>query len=100
LALIPFALVIVCAASADLDGKSSIWTAAPMVALGEWSYCMYLFHFTLIAFVAQHVGVGSGIGFFAQSLALTAVISAFVCHFVEKPLAKRFSRRRSPTSAG
>jgi peptidoglycan/LPS O-acetylase OafA/YrhL len=99
-AITPFVLLIVCSATADLNGKRSMWNTSSVVKLGEWSYCIYLFHLPALVFAGRYIGVDDGffggLVFCVESLALGILISALVSHFVEKPVAKRFSKRRVP----
>lgn len=42
--LVPFALLVVALACSDLNGRKTLLTTKPIVALGNWSYSFYLLH--------------------------------------------------------
>lgn len=93
--LMPFSLLIVSAASADLKdtwGLRATW----MIRLGEWSFGFYLTHQMVLrvaGLVLDRAGGGSQgaqLGGIAACLAVALVISAFLFTFVERPLERRF----------
>jgi len=47
--LVPFMLLIIATAQADLSGKRTAFARRQVVALGDWSYAFYLTHITVIA---------------------------------------------------
>lgn len=58
--LIPFAVLVVALASADLRGSRVFTSSKWMVRLGDWSYCFYLIHLVVIMVtisVASRVGL-------------------------------------------
>lgn len=101
--IIPFALLIWSAASADMTGTASPFRLPWAVSLGVWSYCFYLVHsqtqgvwFAGLRRVGVNVQELSALQF---TLALVpalvgAMIGAWLLHtFVEAPLERRLRRR-------
>lgn len=100
--LVPFALLIVALASADLGGRRTFTQARWMVHLGYWSYCFYLIHLVVIMVAVSandHVGLPMSV---IVALALAgSVVAAWLLHIVvEKPMEARLrprGRRRADT---
>ena len=85
--LIPFAVLIVALAGADLRGVRTFAGARLMVRLGEWSYCFYLIHLVAIM-VTVSISTRLGLPVWATlTVALAgAVLAAWLLHrFVETP---------------
>lgn len=88
-----YAGAVMIAASADLDGRRSLMRHPIMVRGGEWSYCFYLVHATVLygastLFDTVHFGF---IGFCL--LLLTSVAAAAGLYYlVERPCEKRIRR--------
>ncbi|WP_062465385.1 acyltransferase family protein [Demequina soli] len=100
--VVPFAVLVVAAAQADLAGKPGPLTSRPFLVLGAISYCFYLTHHIFIMRMAQDGVRALGIdGVFAACLALVlGLVSAWLLHrFVEEPWEKRLSGRVSVTDA-
>ena len=108
--VIPLALVIPAAASADLRGRASFLRLRPMVWLGEISYAFYLVHYLVI-----HVGhlsfgrakmmgmpvpthlftTGKGIGLILVLFGVSLLVSWLLYSAVERPIMRRWSRPRT-----
>ncbi|MBW9122392.1 acyltransferase [Microbacterium trichothecenolyticum] len=85
--LIPFALLVVALASADIDGRRVFTQWGWMVKLGIWSYCFYLVHLMVLNRI-EGITVGLGLPPTASVLlALPAsVVAAWLLHIlVERP---------------
>jgi len=91
--LIPFGILIVSAAKADLSGRRSVVAGSTMVTLGTWSYAFYLIHDLLIITVRPYLeplvlspltGVAAAAGLFVASIALAAVLFKYVERPAEK----------------
>ncbi|HTU38932.1 MAG TPA: acyltransferase [Acidimicrobiales bacterium] len=106
--VIPFAILIYSAASADLEQGSSLLHRRWLVRLGEWSYCFYLIHDLVLRVVSNYV---KDHHYFIHHLArsfsvsLVAVTGAFVVSVVlagvvytlwERPLEKRIRGKGPP----
>lgn len=89
--LIPFTMLIVSLAAADL-ATSRVFTQWPtVVKLGIWSYCFYLIHNQVLQ-VTVNVGERLGIPLGASTLVALAcsLVAAWMLHtLVERPLEKR-----------
>ncbi|MEV6692325.1 acyltransferase [Micromonospora sp. NPDC051196] len=108
-ALLSVAYVVVIAAAADADvrGRRSPLRSRPMVWLGEVSFAFYLVHVFVIMTILRVTGDwGTGLpGWWGPAavigfLVLTLGIAALVHRFVEQPMMRRLTPRRStPPSA-
>ena len=58
--LIPWMLIITALAQADLRSPRSVFTSKPMVALGRWSYALYLVH-SFVLWAWQYLTQNSGL---------------------------------------
>ncbi len=81
-------------------------TTRPSVAIGRWSYGIYLWHLPLIFILAEHLdparGVGGTVLWFALVLGITIPLSAATYRWVERPViawAKRERRQPVPADA-
>ncbi|MBF9066729.1 acyltransferase family protein [Streptacidiphilus fuscans] len=102
------ALLILAAALRDLSGKRSVLRSKPLLRLGEWSYCFYLIHATVIFGLSRyfHPPVGpalaTNLGYDAVWLAISLVLSWLCYRFVEKPAEKwlraRYGARPAKTA--
>ena len=97
--LVPFMLLIVAAASADIRQRPSVFRAPVIVKLGVWSYCFYLVHTQVLAVVfelASRAGhpkedltTAAAMVLILVSLA-AAVAASWALHvLVERPAEKR-----------
>jgi peptidoglycan/LPS O-acetylase OafA/YrhL len=88
--LIPFAVLVVSLAAADLRG-ARVFTSSPwMVKLGDWSYCFYLIHLVVIM-VTVSAATRIELPMWATiAVALSgSVVAAWLLHTkVEKPAEK------------
>jgi peptidoglycan/LPS O-acetylase OafA/YrhL len=108
--VIPLALVIPAAASADLRGRRSPLRVRPMVWLGEISYAFYLVHFLVIH--CGHLAFGratlmgmpvpthlfetpKAIALIAVLLVVSVLLSWLLYSAVERPVMRRWSRPRT-----
>ncbi len=85
--LVPFAVLIVALATADIRGSRVVTRSRVMVRLGEWSYAFYLIHLVVIMVVVP-LGERLGLPLWASILLSLAggVIAAWMLHrSVEKP---------------
>jgi peptidoglycan/LPS O-acetylase OafA/YrhL len=103
LMVIPFSLVIVACAQSDLAGRTTWWQKPTLIRLGQWSYCFYLLHYSVLRIALGSVGDdGSVAGRGALVLAcyLTAIAAAFLLfRLVELPLERRIRHGGSATPA-
>ena len=95
--VIPYALLIAAAASADLRGRFSLLRVRGVVYLGEISFCFYLVH-ELVVFLADHAMAGvrhTGTVPDVIAVGCVALVGAVLLHeFVEKPGVRLLSGRR------
>lgn len=98
--LLPVALVIGAAATADIRGTVSVLQGRTMVRLGEISFAFYMVHGVVLLECRKLLGytkvwpVPGAVAATATAFAI-AVAAAFLLHAaVEKPMMKRFSRAR------
>jgi len=102
--VVPFAVLIAAAATADVTGRGSWLRARPLVWLGEISFAFYLVHQPVIRFGAKALGSHASpvVGIAgALVIGLVAVGAAAVLYrVVERPMERRLAgRRRQPTAA-
>lgn len=100
LTLVPIALLLVVYAQADQAGEPSVAHLAPLVRLGEWSYCFYLVHQLALRVAERYVD-----GAFPLSTAVVALplalLSAWSLHvLVEKPFDARLNGRSRAAGTG
>lgn len=92
--VVPFTLLIVAAAQADLDGRSTILTKSWALRLGHWSFAWYLVHEIVVRVVVRWFGRPAGlpatvllwIGLLAVTQALAYVLYTLVEHPAERAL--------------
>ena len=99
-----YVLVITGAAQADVRGHWSPWRSRPMIWLGEVSFAFYLVHVFVITTVLRFAGVASlpnwhgpaaAVGF----LLLSLLLAALLFRFVETPMMRLLSPKRSRANA-
>ncbi|MEQ1785559.1 MAG: acyltransferase [Acidimicrobiales bacterium] len=93
--VVPFALLVATAATADLQGAASWLRASPLVRLGTWSYAFYLIHGSVLRlrgeyFRGHSVGVNA-----AVALVATLAAAALIHHLIEGPLEARLRGSRA-----
>ena len=88
--LVPFAVLIVAAAQADVAGSPSLLRRRPVVMLGVWSFAFYMVHWPVLTVVAhldtRELGVRSALAVGVGSLLLTTGASGVLHRLVERPL--------------
>lgn len=101
-AVLPLALLIPTAASADLRGTWSPVRSRPMIWLGEISFAFYLVHHLVVQFGHDAIGpgskwsIGAVIGISAAFFAVALLLSWLLYTAVERPVMRRWSRPRRP----
>ena len=105
LLLAPMAAVIATMAARDLAGIRGLNASPVLVWLGNVSYAFYLVQFPVMVAITRIFIGGKQYGFWgwlwwaAVSLAASTVVAAAIYQFVDAPLMRRWSGRRSgPTS--
>ncbi|MEU4198908.1 acyltransferase [Streptomyces sp. NPDC039022] len=102
LGAVPLTLAIAHWARADAGGRPGLLARPALTTLGEASYALYILHWPLLLTVRHLLGEDrtftTPVGLvLVAACALLAQGTALLAHrFVERPLARRFSRRRSP----
>jgi len=90
LMLLCCAFMIVCVASRDVTDKPSILRRRFWVRLGEWSFCFYLVHATVVYLARELVGLQlhgwQNLWWWALMLVLGLIASAALHYIVEKPM--------------
>jgi peptidoglycan/LPS O-acetylase OafA/YrhL len=98
--VIPLALLIPAAATADLRGTWSPFRGQVMVWLGEVSFAFYLVHRLVLQYGHRALGEGSAwstptaVGGAALGLAVSVLLAWALYSLVERPALRRFGRRR------
>lgn len=101
--VIPFALVIVAAAQADVAGRRTVWSTRPAVLLGTWSYAFYLVH-QLVTRSVDKLGVHPTstpiaallvVALLAASIAMSAALYELVERPAERSIRARFATSRT-----
>ena len=96
--LIPFAILLLSLAAADLRGQRVFTQWAWLVKLGEWSFCFYLVHLMVMSAcsaVANRIGLPD---YVAVLIALPAsIVAAWLLHIaVERPMNARLRPKGRP----
>jgi peptidoglycan/LPS O-acetylase OafA/YrhL len=68
-------LLIGCAATGQLGALTAVLRCSPMVAVGRWSYGIYLWHYPIATAVREHFGFWTTVGVTLASATLLAAIS-------------------------
>ncbi|MFF4562644.1 acyltransferase family protein [Streptomyces sp. NPDC001435] len=97
--IIPIALLIAAAATADIEGRFSLFRNRTMVWLGEISFAFYLLHYIALSWLRKQLGTEmysttQGIAMLVGAAVGTVVLSWLLYRLVEAPLVRRFSRPR------
>ena len=97
--LVPFTLVIVCAAARDIEGRPSLLRSAIGVYLGRLSYPFYLTHVMVMLVTMELYGLPETLGGAFQrigiDLAGALAAAAILHHAVEVPARRLLLARRS-----
>jgi peptidoglycan/LPS O-acetylase OafA/YrhL len=99
--LVPFVLLLVAAAGADLAGRPSLWRHRVLRHLGEISLAVYLVQYGVIEVLRPTRGpegaatFAGGLALSALAIALTLVLAEVLHHVVERPAERWFRRRCS-----
>ena len=104
--IVPFSLLIVAAAQADIGRRKSWWRSPAMVRLGTWSFALYMVHWPVLSLISHFVhgrlgdwpSVALGIGCLVASVAAAALLYRFVEHPLEVRLRPR-KRQVSPEAS-
>lgn len=98
--VVPFALLIVAAAQADVARTRSLWRTAPMVRLGTWSFALYMIHAPILLVYSHYIrgqlNDGQTVVVGMSIVAAAIASSAFLYRFVERPLEARLRPKRRP----
>jgi peptidoglycan/LPS O-acetylase OafA/YrhL len=104
-AVIPLSLLIMAAATADLEGAPSPWRGRTVSWLGNVSFAFYLVHQLAIRWVHELFGAArswptaEALGVTGLVLATALLAATLLYYGVEMPLVRRLSRsRRSPAA--
>ncbi|WP_138733988.1 acyltransferase family protein [Modestobacter excelsi] len=105
--LVPFALLVWAAARADLAGRRSVFRSGPFVALGTWSYAVYLMHPLVMrawfeglnrAGIVHSELTGVGLVLAVCGALLGSVCAAWLLHRAVEVPGERRLRPRRPSS--
>lgn len=94
------ALLIWAAVSAQGKGIVAALGSKPLLALGEWSFGIYLMHIPVIWFwlyAAQEAGLSSSLAV-APSVALTLLLARYSFMYIEVPARLALTRQSRPPS--
>lgn len=94
--ILPFALLIGSVAGHELDGWQSVLASRPSVALGQWSFAIYLVHGVLLRALDEHVHDLHGAPAVVVGIAVVALIittSWLVYALYERPMDLMVRRR-------
>ncbi|MEW2490517.1 acyltransferase [Streptomyces sp. NPDC048411] len=95
--IIPIVLLIAAAATADIEGRFTLFRNRTMVWLGEISFAFYLLHYTVLSWLRKALGTemysnAAGISILVGAAVGTVVLSWVLYSVIEAPLVRRFSR--------
>ena len=103
--LVPLALLIPAAASADLDARSSLMASSVFQWLGKISFAFFMVHYMvlhfgrLFLFGNRTFPVPDGVGFLAVAF-LVAVLCAWLLYVgIEQPFLRRYGRPLKPKAS-
>ena len=101
--VIPFTLLIVAAAQADVVGRHTLFGRTWSLRLGHWSFAWYLVHEIVIRvgvhWLGRPVGLPATVLLWVALLLVTQALAALLYTLVEHP-AERWLRRRGPGRDG
>ncbi|MET7354797.1 acyltransferase family protein [Streptomyces mirabilis] len=98
--ILPITLLIAAAATADIEGRFTLFRNRTMVWLGEISFAFYLLHYTALSTLRKALGThqmystATGVAMLVGTAAVTVLLSWALYALVEAPLVRRFSRSR------
>ncbi len=96
--VVPFALLIAAAASADVEGRPSWLRWRGLVWLGEISFAFYLVHQPVIRFGAKALGSHASAPMIVAGIVVIGAVAvgaaALLYRAVERPMERRLARRR------
>ncbi|MFJ8025244.1 acyltransferase family protein [Streptomyces sp. NPDC096311] len=98
--ILPIALLIAAAATADIEGRFTLFRNRTMVWLGEISFAFYLLHYTALSTLRKALGThqmystATGVAMLVGTAAVTVLLSWALYALVEAPLVRRFGRSR------
>lgn len=102
--IIPIVLLIAAAATADIEGRFTIFRNRTMVWLGNISFAFYMLHYEVLSFLRKELGTqmfsnAAGIAILVGAAVGTVVLSWVLYSVVEAPLVRRFSQSRRAKAA-
>jgi len=98
--LVPVALVVAAAATADSRGVRTIWSRRTLVYLGEVSFAFYLVHYLVIVgavragLVPRHVTLSTAAIGTCGLFCVSVLAAMALFHGVEKPMMRRLGQPR------
>ncbi len=98
--ILPIALLIAATATADIEGRFTLFRNRTMVWLGEVSFAFYLLHYTALSWLRKLLGTThlysntAGAALLLGTVVVTVLLSWALYTLVEDPLVRRFSRSR------
>jgi peptidoglycan/LPS O-acetylase OafA/YrhL len=101
LLLAPMTAVVATLAARDLAGIRGFTASPRMVWLGNISFAFYLIQFPVMALITRvfiggkQFGPLGWLGFAALSLVVSTVVAAAIYHWIDDPLMRKFSGRRT-----
>ena len=105
--VLPLALLIPAAATADAEGRTGFLGGRVMVWTGEVSFAFYMVHIGVIAYGHQLIGgrertwsVAAGFALMAAFCLVALVLAWVLYRAVEMPAMRRFGRSRGPRPVG
>ncbi|GGJ51443.1 acyltransferase family protein [Streptomyces brasiliensis] len=100
--IVPIVLLIAATATADIEGRFTLFRNRTMVWLGEISFAFYLLHYIALSTLRKELGqemysTAATLSMLAATAAGTVLVSWVLYRLVEAPLVRRFGRaRRTP----
>ena len=104
LLVVPVAAVVATLAARDLDGVRGLNSTRPMVWLGDISYAFYMIQFPVMVIITRLFIGGNAFDFGGWlfwalvSLVVSIAAAQLIYSGVDKPLMRRFARRRASTT--